>query len=510
MSFSLKKFFLIALLSIFISSSLVVTYLSYHSEQISLKVSDSLNKSFTQLKKDVLLIQEVHNHSQDLNKLVTLILASRSLRSVAYIQDDHYVYSDRQLHLNQEISPSLQQKIKTEPFPFLYRKQSSLNNIEELHFVIKGKNGFYQLFLNARYMDDWLDNADLTLNGYVVNNHNQPIINQPQKLLIKAVYQSSQYPFKVVIGEPTQDVIMLIAMGAAFIFAFILLGLLFAKHLYNNNFSFRVDIERAIRAKEFIAYYQPIVSNKSLQCSGAELLCRWHHKKKRILAPSYFITKVEESGQIKAITLQLLNQLAKDKIQLCKDNPDFYISINFTLAMLRDEAYMAEVVALIKKNTSLQSGLVFELTERENTTCAMKELNTVMTQFRQIGVRWALDDFGTGYSSLSSVRSLNFDIIKIDKLFVLTADTDAITSSILKNIAYLGKGLNCKMVAEGVETQTQFNKLLGLNIDYSQGYLFSKPMPIKDFLLFQHSFDHRAHICQQPNIEHNYQPAVVE
>ncbi|MEF1205649.1 EAL domain-containing protein, partial [Photobacterium damselae] len=177
---------------------------------------------------------------------------------------------------------------------------------------------------------------------------------------------------------------------------------------------------------------------------------------------------------------------------------------------LRDEAYMAEVMALITKNTSLQSGLVFELTERENTTCAMKELNTVMTQFRQIGVRWALDDFGTGYSSLSSVRSLNFDIIKIDKLFVLTADTDAITSSILKNIAYLGKGLNCKMVAEGVETQTQFNKLLGLNIDYSQGYLFSEPMPIKDFLLFQHSFDHRAHICQQPDLEVNYQPAVVE
>ncbi|WP_267128693.1 EAL domain-containing protein, partial [Photobacterium damselae] len=69
-----------------------------------------------------------------------------------------------------------------------------------------------------------------------------------------------------------------------------------------------------------------------------------------------------------------------------------------------------------------------------------------------MGGRWALDDFGTGYSSLSSVRSLNFDIIKIDKLFVLTADTDAITSSILKNIAYLGKGLNCKMVAEGVVT----------------------------------------------------------
>lgn len=259
MSFSLKKFFLIALLSIFISSSLVVTYLSYRSEQISFEVNKSLNSSFTQLKKDVLLIQEVHNHSQDLNKLVTLILASRSLRSVAYIQDDHYVYSNSQLHLNQKISSNLQQRIKTEALPFLYRKQSSLNNIEELHFVIKGKNGFYQLFLNARYMDDWLDNANLTLNGYVVNNHNQPIINQPQKLLIKAVYQSPQYPFKVVIGEPTQDVIMLIAMGAAFIFAFILLGLLFAKHLYNNNFSFRVDIEQAMRAKEFIAYYQPIV-----------------------------------------------------------------------------------------------------------------------------------------------------------------------------------------------------------------------------------------------------------
>lgn len=484
MSFSVKKMLYLVVISILLATQITFTYLHFRCENLSQEIGRELNNNLSHLTTKVLKLQENQKDHKSMSDLVMLVLSSRSLRSVAYLQNQHYIYSDRDSSLHKSISDSLKQKIKQNTFPLLYKKRSSLNNVDELHLVVKGKQGYYQLFMNARYMDDWLTNADEYLRGYVTSLDNSLLINNKANFLFKKKYRSTQFPFIVVLGAKTDQILFCLGGLSAFIFIILLLGMLIIDNIKKQQFSFKKDIERAIRNNEFIPFYQPIICNKTKQCLGAELLCRWHHRHNKMMNPDQFITKVESSGQIKAITLQLIKQLAIDKPIISNNNSKFYVSINFTLAMLSDPLFIDDVIELIKKNKALQSGLVFEITERENTMNAFQRLDKIMQQFRELGVCWALDDFGTGYSSLSSLKELNFDIIKIDKLFINTADTDAITGSILNNIASLGKILKFRLIAEGVETETQLNKIISLNIDYTQGYYFSKPVNRDDFKAF--------------------------
>ncbi|MCG3862562.1 MULTISPECIES: EAL domain-containing protein [unclassified Photobacterium] len=491
MSFTVKKMFQLALLALLIATPITFTYLNVRCDNLSKDIALALNKNLNKLTYNVLHLPENQTDAKSMSDLVTLVLSSRSLRSVAYFQNNNYIYSDRNADLHGTISPSLIERLKKEKLPLLYRKRSSLNKIDELHLVVKGRKGFYQLFINARYMDDWLTNADEYLRGYVVTENNNILINNKKDFLFHKSYHSAQFPFTVIVGAKPSQVLLGIGSLSAFIFILSMIIILIANYIQTKNFSFRKDIDRAIKNNEFIPYYQPIVCNKTHQIMGAELLCRWSYRHKQLISPNQFITKVESNGQIKPITLQLLKQLSVDKPLISQGNNDFYVSINVTLSMLSDPIFVNDVIALIKRNSTLQNGLVFEMTERENTTNAFIKLDKIMQRFRDLGVRWALDDFGTGYSSLSSLKELNFDIIKIDKLFVNSADTDAITSSILNNIASLGKELQCKLVAEGVETETQLNKLKSLSVDYTQGFYFSPPTTQNGFTSFQKEHDHK-------------------
>ncbi len=485
MSFTVKKMFQLALLAILIATPITFTYLNIRCDNLSKDIAIALNKTLNKRISSVLHLPENQPDAKSMHDLVTLVLSSRSLRSVAYFQNNHYIYSDRNASLHTPISPSLIERLKKDKLPLLYRKRSSLNQVDELHLVVKGTKGFYQLFINAPYMDDWLTNADEYLRGYVVTNKGNILINNKKNYLFHKSYHSAQFPFKVIVGAKSSQVLLGICALSAFIFILCMLIVLIINYIQTNNFSFKKDIDRAIKNNEFIPYYQPIVCNKTHQIIGAELLCRWLYRHARLISPNQFITKVESNGQIKPITLHLLKQLSIDKPLIAHSNKDFYVSINVTLSMLNDPRFVDDVILLIKQNPTLQQGLVFEMTERENTTNAFIKLDKIMQRFRTLGVRWALDDFGTGYSSLSSLKELNFDIIKIDKLFVNSADTDAVTSSILNNIASLGKELQCKLVAEGVETETQLNTLKSLLIDYTQGFYFSAPTSRCDFIEFK-------------------------
>ena len=493
MSFSIKKILSLALISILLAIPITFTYLNFHGKNASEEIGHELNNTLLCLTSSIFKLQENTTDKNNISALVRLVLSSPALRSVAYIKNGEYIYSDRDISLHKPISNSLRQKIKNNKPPFLYLKRSSLNKINELHLVEKGKYGYYQLFINSLYMDDWLMNASDFYHGYITSLDNKIIINKKQNLIFKKQYQSAVFPFIVTLGVQKSQLLFYISSVAGFIFIISLLLSLIIMRLKNNHFSFKHEIDRAIKNHEFIPFYQPIICNKTNNCIGAELLCRWHHRDNRIISPDQFIKEVESNGQIKIITLQLLKQLSVDKPIISDNNPNFYVSVNFTLTMLSDPYFINAVIELIKNTPSLQSGLVFEITERENTAHTFKKLDTIMDQLRQLGIRWALDDFGTGYSSLSSLKELNFDIIKIDRLFVNTANTDAITGSILNNIASLGQMLNCKMIAEGVETSKQLAKIISLNIDYTQGYYFSKPLASKDFCQFKHDHSKKNH-----------------
>ncbi|WP_158304866.1 EAL domain-containing protein [Photobacterium angustum] len=362
--------FQLALLAILIATPITFTYLNIRCDNLSKDIAVALNKTLNKRISSVLHLPENQPDAKSMHDFVTLVLSSRSLRSVAYFQNNHYIYSDRNASLHTPISPSLIERLKKDKLPLLYRKRSSLNQIDELHLVVKGTKGFYQLFINAPYMDDWLTNADEYLRGYVVTNNGNILINNKKSYLFHKSYHSAQFPFKVIVGAKSSQVLLGIGALAAFIFILCMLIVLIINYIQTNNFSFKKDIDRAIKNNEFIPYYQPIVCNQTHQIIGAELLCRWLYRHAQLISPNQFITKVESNGQIKPITLHLLKQLSIDKPLIAHSNKDFYVSINVTLSMLNDPKFVDDVILLIKQNPTLQQGLVFEMTERENTTNA--------------------------------------------------------------------------------------------------------------------------------------------
>lgn len=130
-----------------------------------------------------------------------------------------------------------------------------------------------------------------------------------------------------------------------------------------------------------------IINLLFVQIIEAELLCRWLYRHAQLISPNQFITKVESNGKIKPITFNLLKQLSINKLLIAHCNKDFYVSINVTLSMLNDPKFIDDVILLIKQNPTLQQGLVFEITERENTTNTFIKLDKIMQRFRTLGVR---------------------------------------------------------------------------------------------------------------------------
>ena len=240
----------------------------------------------------------------------------------------------------------------------------------------------------------------------------------------------------------------------------------------------------AIKAHQFELYYQPKIGGLSRQVCGYEALVRWNHPELGMLSPTEFIPIAEETGAI----LPLGDWILEQACQYAKRLHDlgFHnlpVAVNVSAAQLSDPGWLDRLL-LTLKSTQLPAHLIeLELTETQLLN-DIDHSTDIITYIRSLGIKVALDDFGTGYSSLSYLRNLPLDTLKIDRSFVshLKEGQESYDLAIIKAVTALAKQLGIALVAEGVEQPTQEKILTDIGCDQLQGYLYSKPIPAKEFL----------------------------
>ncbi|HLD84862.1 MAG TPA: EAL domain-containing protein [Coxiellaceae bacterium] len=242
----------------------------------------------------------------------------------------------------------------------------------------------------------------------------------------------------------------------------------------------KTDIESelgtAIENHELSIVYQPIYSIPARELRGFESLVRWNSKKLGTVSPTEFIPIAEDSGLIHPISQWIFESVCK-QVSLWKKERSFpyIISINLSPVQLTETNFIQLVQDIVQKNNLSLNLIEFEVTEMaaiEENEIAISRI----TMLKELGASNALDDFGTGYSSIRHLRFLPISTIKIDQSFIQGLGKQQADDSIVSSIISLAKKMNLKVVAEGVETELQLNRLIEEGCDYVQGFLFSKPL----------------------------------
>jgi EAL domain-containing protein (putative c-di-GMP-specific phosphodiesterase class I) len=239
----------------------------------------------------------------------------------------------------------------------------------------------------------------------------------------------------------------------------------------------RAELEQALELGQLEVYYQPVVRLEGGVSYGVEALLRWIHPTRGIIAPAEFIPLAEETGLIIPIGHWVIREACREAIGLQARFPrstPLTMSVNLSVKQLQSETIVADVHAALENSQLSPSSLVLEVTE----TVMMADADTALARLRglkDLGVRIAMDDFGTGYSSLSYLSRLPVDILKMDRSFLATEHEG--DSAMAAAIIAIGERLGLEVVAEGIESQEQFETLQELGCELGQGFLFARPMP---------------------------------
>lgn len=235
-----------------------------------------------------------------------------------------------------------------------------------------------------------------------------------------------------------------------------------------------MELRRAIEAREFRTFYQPIVDLETMSPISYEALVRWQHPTKGLLAPGHFIEIAEDSGLIAQIGELVLKEACS---AFARIPGDATVSVNLSPVQFRNQNLAFSVLNALASSGLPARRLVLEITETVLLTDDDRTLE-ILRQLRMLGVRIALDDFGIGHSSLSYLQKFQFDKIKIDRSFVQSSNDGTLNTAIRRAILGLGHDLGIDVVVEGVETPLQRDMLIYEGARYAQGYLWGKPQPI--------------------------------
>ena len=240
------------------------------------------------------------------------------------------------------------------------------------------------------------------------------------------------------------------------------------------------DIRAAIRNKEFVMFYQPIIDLRGNHLSGAEALIRWRHPTRGLVPPDNFIPIAEHTGLIIEIGLFALDSACR-QLQVWKAaGLDYTLSLNVSGRQIPDGLSPAKLLEVTTHYGISPDKLALEITEGVMLRDIDKSLNWLEAMHKQ-GFRVYLDDFGTGYSSLSYLKMFPVDTLKVDKSFVKDMREDGNEHTLVSAIIAMGHSLGLDIVAEGVETTAHMNALRSLGCQYAQGFLFSRPVSAEDF-----------------------------
>jgi diguanylate cyclase (GGDEF)-like protein len=236
------------------------------------------------------------------------------------------------------------------------------------------------------------------------------------------------------------------------------------------------EIEQGIRFglehEQFVPFFEPQVDLTTGEIIGFEVLARWNHPLSGIIAPDVFIPVAEEIGIIGRLSEQIIFQALSEAASW---DPSIKISVNISPSQLADGWLAQRIVRLLTETRFPAERLVVEITE-SSLFADLDLARSIVTSLKNQGIRLALDDFGTGFSSLSHLRSLPFDVIKIDRSFVVNIHSNKESMAIVRAVTTLAGALGVPVSVEGIESEAAHATVLQLGCAVGQGWYFGKPM----------------------------------
>ena len=236
-------------------------------------------------------------------------------------------------------------------------------------------------------------------------------------------------------------------------------------------------LKEAINMNRFVLYYQPQFDSKTRELRGVEALIRWKDENGKLISPGYFIPLAEKSGLIVPIGSWVLEEGVRKYADWRKKyHCNMVLSLNISALQYKRPDFVSNLFELLEKYRVNPGDIELEITE----SVLIDDFEQVVEKLHIIkdyGIKISLDDFGTGFSSLSYLKGLPIDTLKIDKSFIDTVIDDESTKVITESIVSMVKKLGYETVAEGVETEAQYEYLKQIECDNIQGFLLGRPMP---------------------------------
>lgn len=256
----------------------------------------------------------------------------------------------------------------------------------------------------------------------------------------------------------------------------------------SGNISEKLEIgtklRRSIVNNELFLHYQPRVDLRSGRIVGLEALIRWKHTKDGLIMPARFIPVAEETGMIVPIGEWVLREVCRQNIQWERSEMGpLRISVNLSARQFHHHDIQGTVEGVLQETGMSPKLLELEITESILMYNVDEAIQT-MRRLKQMGISLSIDDFGIGYSSLNYLKRFPIDVLKIDRSFIIDLTRNSEDEAVVNTIIALAKNLKLKVVAEGVETESQIDFLLRTSCDEIQGFFFSKPLSPDELEIF--------------------------
>jgi sensor c-di-GMP phosphodiesterase-like protein len=302
--------------------------------------------------------------------------------------------------------------------------------------------------------------------------------------LFTATQSSSRYGLSATISLPKSAIgdgtLRTFALATTCLAALLIavFALLLPRRQRNNPVA---DLEEALKAGEFIPYYQPIVDITSGRLRGAEVLIRWRKPDGSLIAPANFIPLAESSGLITAMTHHVMN-MARDELQAAyASRPQLRLAFNLAASEFADSRVVQDLQSIFERSPIQYSQIILELTERQP-VADLAVARGVIAAMQQLGVKVAVDDVGSGHAGLSYMLKLGADVIKIDKAFIDAVGSESNSMRVIETLVDLANNMRMEIIAEGVESFDQVVALRKYGVRLAQGYVFAPPLPGSSFL----------------------------
>jgi EAL domain-containing protein (putative c-di-GMP-specific phosphodiesterase class I)/FixJ family two-component response regulator len=243
------------------------------------------------------------------------------------------------------------------------------------------------------------------------------------------------------------------------------------------------EILIGIHENQFEPFFQPKVDLETGQVTGAEALARWLHPEHGVIAPYVFINLLEQSANIDELTFLMLKKATAASHLLHEKGHEMTISVNLSLTSLSDIKLAQRITQVVRDGGVEPSQIILEITE----SAAMTEVGPALenlARLRMHGFGLSIDDYGTGYASMKQLTRVAFSELKIDQSFVRDIATNQALRIIVESSIDMARKLRVKSIAEGVETQEDWDTLKSMGCNMAQGYFIAKPMSLENFIEF--------------------------